>query len=86
MFGTDFDAEITDSLDFIFKYNITGMKEESGGYTHHIIGTFESEITGSLDFDISLIWDRISQPSTDDEGNTPESVDYRLTIGVTYTY
>ena len=86
VFGTDFDAEITDSLDFIFKYNITGMKEESGGYTHHIIGTFESEITGSLDFDISLIWDRISQPSTDDKGNTPESDDYRLTIGVTYTY
>jgi putative salt-induced outer membrane protein YdiY len=86
VFGTDFDAELTSNLDFIFKYNIQAAKEEAGGYTHHIITTFESEITGSLDFDISLIWDRISQPATDADGITPEPDDYRLTVGVTYTY
>jgi len=86
VFGTDFEAELTSALDFIFKYSIQAANEESGGYTHHIITTFESEITGSLDFDISLIWDRISQPATDAEGNTPEPDDYRLTVGVTYTY
>ncbi|NOQ89143.1 MAG: DUF481 domain-containing protein [Gammaproteobacteria bacterium] len=86
VFGTDLDAELTSSLDFIFKYQIQAAEQESGGYTHHIIGTFESEITGSLDFDISLIWDRISQPATDADGNTPEPDDYRLTVGVTYTY
>jgi putative salt-induced outer membrane protein YdiY len=86
IFGTDFEAELTSSLDFIFNYRIQAAKEEAGGYTHHIIGTFESEITGSLDFDISLIWDRISQPATDADGNTPEPDDYRMTVGVTYTY
>lgn len=86
VFGTDFNAELTSTLDFIFKYNIQAAKEESGGYTHHIIGTFESEINGSLDFDVSLIWDRISQPATDKEGVAPEPDDYRLTVGVTYTY
>jgi len=86
VFGTDFDAEITSALDFIFKYKIQASEPEAGGYTHHMIGTFESEITGSLDFDISLIWDRISQPATDAEGITPKPDDYRLTVGVTYTY
>ena len=86
VFGTDFDAELTSSLDFIFKYHIQAAEQESGGYTHHIIGTFESERTGSLDFDISLIWDRISQPASDEDSNTPEPDDYRLTVGVTYTY
>ena len=86
VFGTDFDAELSSFLDFIFRYKIQAAEEDSGGYTHHMIGTFESEITGSLDFDISLIWDRISQPTTDDTGFTPTPDDYRLTVGVTYTY
>lgn len=86
IFGTDFDAELTSTLDFIFKYNIQAADKDSGGYTHHMIGTFESEISGSLDFDISLIWDRISQPATDADGIKPVPDDYRLTVGVTYTY
>ena len=84
--GTDFDAELNSALDFIFKYNIQALNEDSGGYTHHMIATFESEITGSLDFDISMIWDRINKPATDADGNTPEPDDYRLIVGVTYTY
>jgi len=84
--ATDFDAELTKALDFIFKYNIQAKEAEAGGYTHHMIATFESEITGSLDFDISMIWDRISQPATDANDNTPKPDDYRLTVGVTYTY
>jgi hypothetical protein len=51
-----------------------------------MIATFESEITGSFDFDISLIWDRISKPAIDSDGVKPEPDDYRLTVGVTYTY
>jgi len=86
VFGTDFDAELTSTLDFIFKYNIQAAKEDAGGYTHHMIATFESELTGKLDFDVSLIWDRISQPRKDDLGIAPEPDDYRLTVGVTYTY
>ncbi len=86
VFGTHFDAELSETLDFIFKYNIQASKEEAGGYTHHMIATFESELTGHLDFDLSLIWDRISQPREDDVGETPEPDDYRLSVGVTYTY
>lgn len=86
VFGTDLDTELTSTLDFIFKYKIQASKPESGGYTHHIIATFENELSGSLDFDVSLIWDRISEPATDAGGITPEPDDYRLTVGVTYTY
>jgi len=86
VFGTHFDAELSDALDFIFKYNIQASKEDAGGYTHHMIATFESELTGHLDFDLSLIWDRISQPREDDLGDAPEPDDYRFSVGVTYTY
>ena len=84
--ATDLDYDITSSLEFIFNYRIQASKKEAGGYTHHMVATFESEITSSLDFDVSLIWDRINQPATDADGNRPEPDDYRLTVGVTYEY
>ena len=84
--STDIDTEISPTLDFIFKYNIQAARADAGGYTHHIIATFESEITGRLDFDISAIWDRIGQPTENDSGETPASDDYRLVVGITYTY
>jgi len=84
--STDLDVAVTSTLDFIFKYKIQASRKEVGGYTHNIIATFENEITGSLDLDISLIWDRISQPTKDDQGTVPVPDDYRLTVGVTYSY
>jgi hypothetical protein len=86
VFGTDLDYDITNTVEFIFNYRIQAAKQEAGGYTHHMIGTFETEIIGSLDFDISLIWDRISEPATDADGNTPTPDDYRLTVGVSYEH
>jgi Protein of unknown function, DUF481 len=86
VFGTDIDTEVTSTLDFIFRYNIQASKKEVGGYTHSVIATFESEITDSLDFDISMTWDRISQPTENENGVIPEPDDYRLTVGITYTY
>ena len=84
--NTSFDSELTSTLDFIFKYNGQMAESDAGGYSHHMVATFESEITGSLDFDISLYWDRISNPVKDDQGVQPEQDDYRLALGVTLTY
>jgi len=86
VFATDIDMEVTSMLDFIFKYNLQASKKETGGYIHNMIASFESEITGSLDFDISMLWYRVSQPTRDDQGVLPESDDYRLTLGITYTF
>lgn len=83
---TNYDTALSSTLDFIVKYNIQYGNDKSGGYTHHTIATLENELTGKLDLDVSLIWDRISKPTQDVDGNTPVSDDYRLTVGVTYTY
>ena len=83
--GTDYDQEINSKLDFIFNYNLTAASDELGGYTHHMLASIETEITGSLDFDVSLSWDRVGQPTTDAEGNTPERDDYRLMIGINWS-
>ena len=83
--GTDYDHEINSGLDFIFNYNLTAASSDLGGYTHHMLVSIETEITGSLDFDVSFMWDRVGQPTTDAEGNTPEPDDYRLMIGINWS-
>jgi hypothetical protein len=85
-FTTKLDTELTSAIDFIFKYNIHWLKNESGGYTHHMIATLKSEITRDLDLDISAVWDRISHPTEDDTGNLPNPDDYRLLLGVSYSF
>ena len=84
--GTHYEVEATNKVDFIFDYNITWGNEESGGYTHHMVATFENEITGSFDLDISLVWDHINNPTAGDDGVIPLQDDYRLTLGISYEY
>lgn len=79
-------TDLINTLDFITKYNIQYTDDKSGGYSHHAIATLKQEIRGKLDFDVSLIWDRISKPAKDADGNVPEADDFRLTIGLSYTY
>lgn len=83
---TNYDFEFTKTIDFIARYNIQVGNEASGGYTHHIILTVESEITGALDFDTSFIWDRTVHPTQAADGTSPEPNDYRITFGISYTY
>lgn len=83
---TNYDFELTKTIDFIARYNIQVGNEASGGYTHHIILTVESEISGALDFDTSFIWDRTAHPTQAADGTTPEPNDYRITFGISYTY
>jgi hypothetical protein len=82
---TNYDVELTKALDFIAKYNIQYGNEKSGGYTHHIILTLENDLN-LLDFDISFIWDRTTYQTEDASGNKPVPNDYRVTIGVSFTF
>jgi len=84
--GTDYDIELTKKLDFIFDYSTTWGNKESGGYTHRMVITFESEITGSFDFDISFVWDHVSNPTPAEDGSIPFPDDYRMTLGVSYEF
>ncbi len=86
VFKTSYDLELTKALDFIARYNIQVGNQASGGYTHHIILTVDSEIIGALDLDVSFIWDRTSNPTEASDGTTPVPDDYRVTFGISYTY
>jgi len=79
---TNFDAELSKKLDFIAGYKIQVGNEASGGYTHHIVTTLETELTRWLDLDLSFFWDRIENPTPNADGNLPDKDDYRLVLSL----
>jgi len=84
--GTDFDTELTETVDFNFRYNFYFVNEKSGTYSHHLITALETELTSWLDFDISFVWDRTEDPRPESDGTVPEQDDFYLifSLGVEY--
>lgn len=84
--GTSFETELTSHIDFNYDYTFQFTSPEAGEYNHHMIGTFEMELTDALDFDLSLVWDRINEPRANADGTVPEPDDYRLIFGIGYDF
>jgi hypothetical protein len=78
LLGTVYDHELSSSVDFNLQYRFQIVNEESGQYTHHFVTGFEFDLVGSLDFDVTLVWDRIQKPQPASDGSVPEKDDYRL--------
>ncbi|NOR73008.1 MAG: DUF481 domain-containing protein [Mariprofundaceae bacterium] len=86
MLGTLVETDITEMLEFILQYDIKAAQKKAGGYSHHSIASFEYEITKHIDLDLSFLWDRTSYPTADANGNVPKLDDYRLMMGVNYSF
>ena len=84
--GTTYETEITKNIDFIYDYRFQLTDPESGKYNHHMIGTLEVELTHALDFDLSLVWDRIEEPRANADGTVPEQDDFRVIFGIGYDF
>jgi hypothetical protein len=84
--GTAYDHELTDSVDFSLGYRFFVVDEESGQYTHHLVAGFEFDLMGALDFDMTLVWDRIEKPRPNSDGTFPEKDDYRLNLALGFDF
>lgn len=93
--GTIYNHELTDWIDFVYDYRFQFGNEDIGRYTHHMLAGFSFELIGDLDFDFSLIWDRVEEPRPYPDPSdpndppsliTPEKDDYRLVFGLGYSF
>jgi len=84
--GTRYDIEFTNRLNYSLDYRFSLASEEAGTYTHHFISGLEISIVGSLDFDISLIWDRIEDPRQNADGSFPEQDELQFVFGLGYSF
>ena len=82
IFSTTVDWEITDWMDFVGKYRAQWAADDAGGLSTLADSTIEIEMTKNIDLNFSFIWERISSPVADEEGNVPQQDDFRLIFGL----
>lgn len=82
--GTKFDTELNSKVDLEGQYTATLGDDKTGNYTHHSVFTVETELTKRLDFDVSIVWDRVRSPVADENNIVPEQDDFRFLIGLGY--
>ena len=82
VFGSRFDWDITQRIGLIMEYRGQYTSREVGETTHHAVGTLSLELTKRFDLNVSLIWDRISNPKVGLDGVQPQPDDFRLVVGV----
>lgn len=81
-FGSKLDWDITSRLEFILEYRGQYTSKTVGETTHHAVATFSVDVTKQLDLDVSLTWDRISNPKIGADGIEPKPDDLRLIVGL----
>jgi putative salt-induced outer membrane protein YdiY len=80
------DWDITKWMEFDGQYRVQVVNEESGTFNHHLVASFETDITSLIDFDVTFIWDRIKDPRQNSDGSFPEQDDFRTTVGLTFEF
>jgi putative salt-induced outer membrane protein YdiY len=86
MANTRYSNELTGWMEYTLDYRFSLVNEASGTYTHHLVTGFSFELFGDLDFDASLVWDRIQDPRRNADGTIPERDDFRTIFGLGYSF
>lgn len=81
--ATDYEHELTDSVDLSGSYQVTYGNDDVGRAKHHAQFAVDVDLTDKLDLTVALYWDRIEKPQPDDQGVTPKQDDAQLAVGLT---
>ncbi len=81
-FATTVDAELNSRVDLILEYQLQLIAPDIDLTNHHTEATLEIELTSAIDLDVNFVWDRIEDPKTESDGNTPDKDDLRLSVGL----
>ena len=83
---SDYDIELTKSIDFIIKYQAYFVDKDSGSYVQHALASLETELINDFDLDLSFIWDRVEDPARNSDGSLPDKDDYKSILSVAYSF
>lgn len=86
VFGTQLDWDLSDSVDLEFQYEVQANIERVTDYNHKMRATVSVDLWDNLDLDISAFWNRTSKPEQLASGAMPDPDDYRLTIGLGWSF
>lgn len=80
VFSSRFERKINDYVDFESVYRAVLTSREAGLYSQHFLNSLSFDLIGNLDFDVSLVWDRVQEPARQTSGIIPGRDDFRLML------
>ena len=80
--STKYEHELTSVTNLIYNYKLTYSNRAAGTYKHHMLLTFENELTSWLDLDITGVWDYILDPQETSDNIVPYQNDFQLLVGI----
>ena len=83
---TRLDYEVTDDIDIWCDFRGLLTSDTAGGYQHRMETGIAYEVIGDLDLRATWVWDHISDPAEDDNGDEPDKDDNQLLFGVGYSF
>ncbi len=85
-FGSKFKWDINRRVKWLLQYRGQYTSREVGETTHHAVSTLSLKMTKRFDLDVSVVWDRISDPKIGANGIQPQPDDFRLIVGLGWDF
>lgn len=84
--GTSYELEVTKSVDleFVYQAQIGLDNDSSTDQNANLLLSFE--FLWDLDFDVRFVWNRVGQPEPGNDGITPERDDFRIDLGLSWSF
>lgn len=79
--STQFNSELTNRLDLVGSHRVQ-YANRGGGLSFHTLTKLEYELTEIIDLDLALVWDRIEDPTSNEQGDIANNDDIRFTFGI----
>jgi putative salt-induced outer membrane protein YdiY len=84
--GGALESDLTSRVEFDVDYSTYVSVEDTSDTIQKLDLVLSVDVWRDLDLDVSLTWDHIGQPEEDSDGDTPDQDDYKLLIGVVWTF
>ncbi len=84
--GSRFEYEINSRVDVGAEFDMTLLVPETNDFNSRVVLWAEIEIIEDFDIDVRWTWDRQNNPVEGDDGDTPDRDDFRLYVGVGWSF
>jgi len=85
-FGTIMDMDVTGDVDFILDFKAEKIFESGQGTNTDLVAALEVDLLWGLELDVRWVWNRVSDPEADSDGDRPDKNDYRVEVGVSWDF
>ena len=84
--ASKFAWDVTPDIEYSLNYDITLSFQDSATFNHHLASILSLDLIDDFDLDVQFIWDRIQDPEPGTDGVIPERDDFRMSVGLGYSF